>query len=122
MHFTKVSMTLYYTIGVISHLYYGGDLKSDHLKSGNIQNRDHLISRLVQISDRHCILCSVFLPKPSHGGFGQFFPTGTYTGIGGTSVSSLKHVMKSTTKIKSICMYDLFSLKHVCTFMNEKKL
>ena len=39
----------------------------------------------------------VFLPKPSHGDFGQFFPTGTYTGKG-TSVSSLKHVMKSTTK------------------------
>ena len=42
-------------------------------------------------------LCSGFLPKPSHGGFGHFFPTGTYTGIG-ASVSSLKHVMKSTTK------------------------
>ena len=43
-----------------------------------------------------------FLPKPSHGGFGQFFPTGTYTGIG-TSVSSLKHVMKSTTKKRHLC-------------------
>ena len=46
-------------------------------------------------------LCSGFLPKPSHGDFGQFFPTGTYTGIG-TSVLSLKHVMKSTTKKKVI--------------------
>ena len=35
----------------------------------------------------------------THGGFGQFFSTGTNTGIG-TSVSSLKHVMKSTTKKK----------------------
>ena len=42
-------------------------------------------------------LCSGFLPKPSHGNFGQFFPTCTYTGIG-TSVSSLKHLIKSTTK------------------------
>ena len=32
------------------------------------------------------LLCSGFLPKPSHGGFGQFFSTGTYTGIGTTCV------------------------------------
>ena len=31
---------------------------------------------------------SGFLQKPSHGGFGQFFPTGTYTGIGTTCVKS----------------------------------
>ena len=38
-----------------------------------------------------------FFAKTLSWGFGQFFPTGTYTGIG-TSVLSLKHVMKSTTK------------------------
>ena len=46
-------------------------------------------------------LYSVFLPKPSFGVLDNFFPTGTFTGIG-TSVSSLKHVMKRTTK-KKIC-------------------
>ena len=54
-------------------------------------------------------------PKPSHGGFGQFFPTGTYTKIG-TNVPSLKHVMKSTMKKKlfllggfltELCLYIL---------------
>ena len=35
--------------------------------------------------------------NPLMGVLDKFFPTGTYTGIG-TSVLSLKHVMKSTTK------------------------
>ena len=30
----------------------------------------------------------ILFPKPSHGDFGQFFPTGTYTGIGTTCVES----------------------------------
>ena len=38
-----------------------------------------------------------FCQNPLMGVLDNFFPTGTYTGIG-TSVSSLKHVMKSTTK------------------------
>ena len=36
---------------------------------------------------------------PNIGVLDNFFPTGTYTGIG-KSVSSLKHVMKSTKKKK----------------------
>ena len=43
---------------------------------------------------------SVYLcQNPLMGVWDNFFPTGTYTGIG-TSVMSLKHVMKSTTKKK----------------------
>ena len=30
----------------------------------------------------------ILFPKPFHGDFGQFFPTGTYTGIGTTFVES----------------------------------
>ena len=63
------------------------------------QNRDGLLYGLKGTQSN--TLCSVFLPKPSHGGFGQFFPTGTHTGIG-TSVSSLKHIMESTTKKKIV--------------------
>ena len=51
-----------------------------------------------------------FLPKPSHGGFEQLFPTGTYTGIG-TNVLSLKHVVKSNTKKKTFLDKFLFGLK-----------
>ena len=39
-------------------------------------------------SKGHGCLCSVFLLKPSHGCFGNFFPTGTYEGIGTTCVES----------------------------------
>ena len=42
--------------------------------------------------------------NPLMGVLDNFFPTGTYTGIV-TSVSSLKHVMKSTTK-KKILEYE----------------
>ena len=42
-----------------------------------------------------------FCQNPFLGVLDNFFPTGTYTGIG-TSASSLKHVMKSTTKKKYI--------------------
>ena len=55
------------------------------------------------------------MPKPSHGGFGQFFPTGTYKGIG-TSVSSLKHVMKSTTTTKKTFIMTTGSMNLQCTF------
>ena len=41
----------------------------------------------------------VIRQNPLMGVFGQFFPTGTYTGIG-TSVLSLKHVMIRTRKKK----------------------
>ena len=41
----------------------------------------------------------LFAKTLSWGFWTIFFPTGTYTGIG-TSVSILKHVMKSTTKKK----------------------
>ena len=34
----------------------------------------------------------------------NFFPTGNYTGIG-TSVSSLKHVMKGTTKKNFLVLF-----------------
>ena len=45
----------------------------------------------------------VFCQNPLMGVLDNFFPTGTYTGIG-TSVSSLKHVMKSTTKKDLVVM------------------
>ena len=38
-----------------------------------------------------------FLLKPSHEGFSNFFPTGTYAGIGTTGVE-FENVMKSATK------------------------
>ena len=41
-----------------------------------------------------------FLLKPSHEGFSNFFPTGTYAGIGTTCVE-FENVMKSATKKKS---------------------
>ena len=46
-------------------------------------------------------LCSGFLLKPSHGGFGNFFPTGTFAGIG-TMCVEFENVMKSTMKKKSL--------------------
>ena len=42
-----------------------------------------------------------FLPKPSHGGFGNFFPTGTYAGIGTTCVE-FENVMKSAMNKKKL--------------------
>ena len=45
----------------------------------------------------------VFCQNPLMGVLDNFFPTGTYTGIG-TSVSSLKIVMKRTTKKKKIVL------------------
>ena len=43
------------------------------------------------------------LPNPLMGVLDNYFPTGTFTGIG-TSVLSLKHAIKSTTKKKIIQM------------------
>ena len=40
-----------------------------------------------------------FLMKPSYGVFGNFFPTGTYAGIGTTCIE-FENVMKSATKKK----------------------
>ena len=45
------------------------------------------------------ILCGGFLLKPSHGGFGNFLPTGTYAGIGATCVK-FENVMISAMKKK----------------------
>ena len=39
-----------------------------------------------------------FLMKPSHGGFGNLFPTGTYAGIG--TCVEFENVKKSATKKK----------------------
>ena len=42
--------------------------------------------------------------KPSHGGFGNFFPIGTYAGIGTTCVE-FENVIKSAMKKKKYWCY-----------------
>ena len=66
----------------------------------------------------HC-----FLPKPSHGGFGQFFPNGTYTRIG----TSVNHEKKNSITIGvlgvwynsywSCRFYETFNLQHIFDLM-----
>ena len=46
-----------------------------------------------------CCIQSINCQNPLMGVLDNYFPTGTFTGIG-TSVSSLKHAIKSTTKKK----------------------
>ena len=43
-----------------------------------------------------------FLLKPSHEGFGNFFPTGTYAGIG-TMCVVFENVIKSAMKKNTSC-------------------
>ena len=64
----------------------------------SFSTKDHLFKYYrVQFNAKQSSTSKFSLIRNIHGGFVQFFPTGTYTGVG-TSVSSLKHVMKSTKK------------------------
>ena len=45
------------------------------------------------------LLMRIHLFNPSHGGFSNFFPTGTYAGIG-TMCVEFENVIKSATKKK----------------------
>ena len=58
------------------------------------------------------ILSAVVFTETLSWGFRQFFPTGTYAGIGTTFVE-FENVMKSATKKKmNVCVAYLFRLSH----------
>ena len=57
--------------------------------------KKEVVNMVMSVSVKIKVISAVVFNEPSYGGFGNFFPTGTYAGIGTTCVE-FENVMKST--------------------------